>query len=136
MHQEDKFHWYLLGNGAISQFALRAVFGAINSYYLTMNKYRLEVIKRLSYLRAGKLRSRGRANSPNIFERELDKFYRQGDMMCVLLIAMSELLGHGDSSLALCVVLVVRGRSGSGKGPQLQLGTYTVKNNYGVWQDF
>lgn len=100
--------------------------GAINSYYLTMNKYMLEVIKRLSCIRAGKLRSRGRANSPSIFERELDKFYQQGDMMWVLLIAMSELPGHGDSSLALCVFLVVRGRSGSGKGSQLRLGSYTV----------
>lgn len=97
-----------------------------------MNKYRLEVIKRFSSIRAGKLWSRGRANSPKNFESELDKTYQQGDMTWVLLLAMSKLPGHEDSSLALCVFLVARGRSGSRKGPRLQLGAYKVKNNHGV----
>lgn len=61
----------------------------MHGYYLTMNTYRLEVIKRFSYIRAGKPWSRGRANSPKIFESELDKFYQQGGMTWVLLIAMS-----------------------------------------------
>lgn len=53
-------------------------------------------------------------------------------MTWVLLLAMSKLPGHEDSSLALCVFLVARGRSGSRKGPRLQLGAYKVKNNHGV----
>jgi len=56
------------------------VFGAIHGYYLTVNKYGLEVIKRLSYIRAGKLWSRGRANSPKNFESELGKLYQQSGM--------------------------------------------------------
>lgn len=66
-----------------------------------LNQYRLEV-KRLSYIRVGKLWSRGRANSPKISERVLDNFYRQGGMTLVHLIAMLELPGHEDFFLALC----------------------------------
>lgn len=117
MHQEGEFPWYLLGSGRVLRFAWRAVFGTIHAYYLAINKCGLEAIRRLSYLRAGKLWSRGKANSPKNFERELDKFYQQSGMTWVLLIAKSELPGHEDCFLALCLLLVVRGRSGSGKGP-------------------
>lgn len=56
---------------------------------------------------------------PEKFESELNKLYQQGGMMWVLLIAVSELPGHEDSLLILCVFLVVRGRLGSGKGLRL-----------------
>lgn len=68
---------------------------------ISLNQYRVEV-KKLSYIRVGKLWNRGRANSPKFSERELDNFYQQGGMTLVLLIAMLELFGHEDSSLALC----------------------------------
>lgn len=65
-----------------------------------LNQYRVEV-RRLSYIRVGKLWSRGRTNSPKISEREFDNFYQQGGMTLVLLKAMLELPGHEDSFLAL-----------------------------------
>lgn len=98
---------------------LRGLCSVQYSYSLTMNKYGLEVTKRHSYIRAGKLWSRGRANSPKNYERALGKFCQQGGILWVLLIAMSELPGHEDSFLALCLLLVVRGKSGSGEGPRL-----------------